>query len=209
MFIVGITGGIGSGKSTLAQCFKDIGIQVVDADQISRDLTAHGGLVLPEIAKVFGDQVFDENGNLLRARLSEEVFKDKKKLDLLEKIVHQEVVREMQEQIAKAKKAKQQAIALDVPIPVKHGFLDTCDQIWCVWADQDIRLERLEKRGMTKAEALRRMQVQLDEESYRELSDHFLLNNGAINDLRKQAFQLIETEFSARGIHFEFPENTD
>ena len=72
---IGLTGGIGSGKSSIAQMFAELGVPIIDADAISRSLTAKNGEALPAIRQLFGDEVFDSKGRLNRTALREEVFR--------------------------------------------------------------------------------------------------------------------------------------
>ena len=72
---IGLTGGIGSGKSSIAQMFAELSAPIIDADAISRSLTAENGEALPAIRQLFGDEVFDSEGRLNRMTLREEVFR--------------------------------------------------------------------------------------------------------------------------------------
>ena len=72
---IGLTGGIGSGKSSIAQMFAELGVPIIDADAISRSLTAKNGEALPAIRQLFGDEVFDSDGRLHLTALREEVFR--------------------------------------------------------------------------------------------------------------------------------------
>lgn len=202
MFVIGITGGIGTGKSTVAGLLKEAGLPVIDADAISRKLTGSGGASLPRIREVFGNEFFSPNGELLRHQLADFVFAHRKSLDELNRIIHQDVVQEMGKTLQELKDSKVQACVLDVPLPVKVGFLDRCDQVWCVVSPMEIRLQRLAQRGLSREEALRRIQVQMDEEGYRSISTAVIDNGGSLEDLRKQCASLLEQELGARGIPY-------
>lgn len=88
MFIVGLTGGIGSGKSTVTECFEQLGIAVVDADILAREVVEPGTPSLIEIGQKFGNSILDENGALNRAKLREIVFTDSAKKSWLEELLH-------------------------------------------------------------------------------------------------------------------------
>ena len=79
MFVLGITGGIGSGKSTVSGYLRDKGLLVIDADEISRQVTDIGGSAIPAIEEKFGKRAVKENGALNRRYMSQLVFKDKKR----------------------------------------------------------------------------------------------------------------------------------
>ena len=137
MFVLGVTGGIGTGKSTVSGYFRDKGVEVLDADEISRKVTDVGGAALPEIAELFGPRALTVNGALNRKYVASLVFTEKKKLDKLSAIVHHYVLTTIGEEIAKAAERKVKLIVLDVPIPVRHGFVDVCNQILVVSSSDD------------------------------------------------------------------------
>ena len=200
MFVIGITGGIGSGKSSVARILRVRGIPVLDADAIAHELTAVQGETNQAIAQALGPKVLREDGSLDRPYLADLAFSNKRVLDSLSAIIHQEVIKTMEARLDQEKAKKTKVLALDVPIPVKRGFLDICDQVWTVRADQEIRLARLQQRGMDRAEALRRIEVQMTPEEYRELADHEIENNGSFLDLEERVEALLREELAQRGI---------
>ena len=199
MFILGITGGIGSGKSTVSSILADKGLLVLDADEISRAVTGPGGRAMPEIAAVFGNKVVTANGALNRRVMSDIAFGDKKKLDELSTIIHRHVFEQMEESLAKEKEKGSKCVVLDVPIPV-NKFREMCDQIWVVTCDKDVRLARLQKRGMDKDEAERRIAVQMTDDEYCELGDHSIDNSWDLEDLKEKVEVLIREQLHERGI---------
>lgn len=203
LFIIGVSGGIGSGKSSFASLLSEAGLPVLDADKISHQMTAAGGDSMQEIAQVFGSDFIKADGSLNRDAMANLAFRDKKALDILSAIIHKDVFAYMDKAIAELEKNGEKCVVLDVPIPVKEGFLDRCDLVVCLWTDYDLRLERLAIRGMDVEEAKRRIAVQMTEEEYRKISDYFILNNGSFEDLRRAAQDFLEKEFSSRGLSFQ------
>lgn len=200
MFVLGITGGIGCGKSTVAQICREAGLPVVDADELSHSVTEKDGAAIPELIEQFGPSIIDENGALNRKKMADRVFHDRKNLDQLSAIVHKHVLETMRQRVEALEEKNNRAVVLDVPIPVKHGFLDLCDQVWVVWTREDLRIERLAARGMTEEEARRRMAMQMSEEEYSARADHVIKNNKSIDDLRKNVMDLLKQELGERGI---------
>lgn len=200
MFVIGITGGIGCGKSTASAIMSAHGIEVLDADKISHEVTQAGGAAVPEIIEHFGPQFISEDGSLDRRKMADEVFSDRRELDALSLIVHRHVMSEMTRRREKLAAKKCKACVMDVPVPVREGFLDSCDQIWVIWADEEVRLERLEGRGMDPKDAKQRMQIQMSEEEYKSLAQEFILNNGSVRELEAKLNRLMEREFLGRGI---------
>lgn len=202
MFIIGITGGIGSGKSTVADICRQTGLPVLDADLISRAATAAGGSAIPAIVERFGHPMLHEDGSLNREKMAALVFKNRKSLDQLSAIIHRQVLQEMGGDIDRLTQSGVKAVFLDVPIPVKQGFLDRCNQVWVVRADEEVRIRRLTDRGMQSQEARRRIAMQMNDEEYKALADFVIENSGDYDTLYRQVHDLIVRELGQRGIRF-------
>ncbi len=200
MFVLGITGGIGTGKSTVASIFRAAGIPVIDADAIAHELTSSPGETTGKIARALGSDLLDADGALDRERVASLAFTNKRFLDSLSAIIHEDVIRTMDEKLEQGRRNKAKVMALDVPLPVKRGFLDVCDQVWTVTANKDLRLKRLLRRGMDEAEAERRMMVQMTREEYSALAAHEIDNNGSLIELEEQVLRLLRDELGQRGI---------
>lgn len=199
MFVLGITGGIGSGKSTVSRILEDRGLLVLDADEISRQVTAAGGKAVPVIAELFGPRAVLSDGSMNRKYVSGIVFEDKQGLDMLSAIVHKYVFAEMEERLGREREKGTKCVVLDVPIPV-NKFVDLCNQIWVVTCDIDVRLARLEKRGMPKDEALRRIDMQMTDDEYCELGDFAIDNSWDLDELNSKVDKLIKEQLHERGI---------
>lgn len=200
MFVLGITGPIGSGKSTVSKIFKDKEIIVLDADQISRDVTASEGAAVDEIEEAFGAKAISSDRSLNRKYMADVVFKDNRKLDQLSAIIHKHVFIVIDKALEEQKKLKTKLVVLDVPIPVNKGFVDHCDQIWAVTCEDHIRLARLVDRGMTKEDAMRRIAVQMSNDEYAALADFEIDNSGTYEELEQKVDKLIVSQLNERGI---------
>lgn len=200
MFVIGITGGIGSGKSSVSKIMADRGVRVLDADEISREVTSVNGIALPEISEVFGRRAISADGSMNRKYISSVVFNDNTKLDILSSIVHKYVFQYMDQELEKERNRKTKCIVLDVPIPVNKGFVDHCNQIWTVVCDESVRIPRLVKRGMDKDDAMRRIAMQMTDDEYSALADHVIDNSGTLEELNERVDSLIKKELHERGI---------
>lgn len=200
MFVIGITGGIGCGKSEAADICREYGLTVIDADEISRNVSSCNGAAIPEIKEAFGRKFITEEGSIDRKVVSDLVFKNKKSLDILSSIIHKYVIEEIEIRVEDLRQKKYKAIVLDVPIPVKKGFLDLCDQVWVVWADDELRIQRLNKRGMSTQDAKRRIMSQMTKDEYVALADKIIMNNGSIESLKEQVTGLLNDELHLRGV---------
>jgi len=185
MRIIGVTGGIGSGKSTVSKILASYGAKVIDADVLARQITEKGQKALKEIANCFGETILDSYGNLDRKELARIVFKDKQKLEELNRITHKYVAEKIIEMI---KNLNNNEIAVvDAPIPIEHGFIDVVDEIWAVVADKDVRIKRvMERSNMTYNEVEDRINSQLSDEFYKSISNIVIENNGSIEELEQQ-----------------------
>lgn len=200
MFVLGITGGIGTGKSVVASICRAAGIPVIDADAIAHELTDRASDTTARIGEVLGASLIDDNGALIRKKMADLAFSDKRALDTLSAIVHGDVIATVDRRLEEAERNKVKAVVLDAPIPIERGFIDNTDQIWAVSADEAIRLERLRKRGMSDTDALRRMRVQMSPEEYRKLAHFEISNNGTMLELEEKVHNLLRQEFGSRGI---------
>lgn len=200
MFILGITGGIGCGKSTFANFFRELGVIVLDADQISHVVTAKDGSALPKLQTVLPVSCFNEDGSLDRKRVADLVFQNKNLLDKMSLLIHEEVINEILKQVDNAKNTGNQLLVLDVPLPVKHGFLDIADYVLVIWANTDVRIERLAARGLSKTDAKQRIACQMTEDEYAKLASKTIDNSASFEALKAQFNDFIKTELNSRGI---------
>ena len=203
--VIGLTGGIGSGKSTVAALLKERGVEIIDADQISRLLVSTKGPLIDELASALGNGILDEDGNFDRKKTANLVFKDSDALVKLNTILHKHISTEIKRNIEtlnqepnqkpnqKQKEEGIRIIALDVPLPVKVGFLDLCNEVWVVTADEDVRIDRLmETRGYSRKECLQRMENQPSGQEYLALAEVVIDNNGTETELTRKVDGLIQ-----------------
>ncbi|MDG4805206.1 dephospho-CoA kinase [Micromonospora sp. WMMD1120] len=182
MLRVGLTGGIGSGKSAVAARLAERGAVVIDADQVAREVVAPGTDGLIEIVAAFSDAVLDADGALDRAALGAVVFADADARRRLEAIVHPRVRARTAELIAAA--APDAIVVNDVPLLVETGLAPTYHLVVVVQTAAPIRLERLARdRGMSRAEAERRIAAQADDARRRAAADVVLTNDDSLTAL--------------------------
>jgi dephospho-CoA kinase len=190
--IIGITGGIGSGKSTVSVTLRDLGAAVVDADVISRNITAPGGKAYDELLEYFGGEIAGENGEIDRTKLAAVAFGDKVKLHALNCITHRHIADKIRDTVELLKSSgKWDIIVIDAPIPVEKGFLDLADEVWTVTADLEVRIRRvMERSGYTREEVVKRMEAQLRDDEYLAIADQVLNNNGSVEELEQAVVKL-------------------
>lgn len=150
--MLGLTGGIGSGKSTVALSLARRGAVVIDADQISRSLTAAGGAALPAIADMFGAELIDGKGALDRLRMRELVFAKAEARQQLESIIHPLVARETRRQTQQAIEQGRKLVVHDIPLLVESGrWRSELDAILVVDCREATQIARVTARsGLTQ-----------------------------------------------------------
>ena len=185
-YVIGLTGGIACGKSNISRSLKAAGVPVIDADEISRNLTASGGPALPAIRARFGDQVFDGE-ELNRRALSDIVFSDPAARDDLNAIIHPMVLKEIHRRMDET----DGPVVMDVPLLYEVGMDAWCQEIWCAYVPQKEQVRRVRKRGqITWAEALRRIHSQMPVMEKRRRADHVIRTTGTKEESGRAALSL-------------------
>ena len=181
--MVGLTGGIGSGKSTVARMLADRGAVVVDADLIAREIVERPE-VLAALAEKFGPEILAADGTLDRAALAERAFATDELRKELEAITHPPIGEEFLRRVAAA--PADGIVVHDVPLLVESTRGYQYGGVIVVVAPKEVRLGRLEERGVPRADAERRMALQATDEERAAVATWILDNSGAVEDLERQ-----------------------
>lgn len=194
MFLVGLTGGIASGKSTVSCMMKEMGVPVVDADLIARQVVEPGKRAWTKIQKAFGEEVFHESGEINRERLGQVVFTDMEKRRTINKITHPEIYREIQWQVLRYLLKGEQFVLLDLPLLYESnkctGYLFKTIVVTC---EDELQLERLMARNMyTEKEAIARIEAQMPLEKKCKMADFVIENSGTKEVTRKQVEDIVK-----------------
>ncbi|HHQ4675670.1 TPA: dephospho-CoA kinase [Aeromonas veronii] len=152
MYVVAITGGIGSGKTTIANQFAALGIEVVDADVIAREVVESGTPALAAIADHFGPDVIDPSGQLDRRALRDRVFSDPQAKGWLNALLHPLIRSEMLRQCAAASSPY---CLLVVPLLVENKLTGLANRVLVVDVDEATQIERTCRRDGVSAEHAR------------------------------------------------------
>ena len=183
MLVVALTGGIGSGKSTVGQIFEDLGAIVTDSDQLAREVVERGTTGFDQIIAAFGDEVL-KNGDLNRAALAELVFKDPAKRERLELITHP-LIRKAFAKIVES--AKGDSIVINqIPLLVESKHDYKFDHVITVSAPEEIRIERLRKRGLSATQIEQRMKAQASDSDRESIADSVIINDKGEDSLFTQ-----------------------
>ncbi len=178
---VGLTGGIASGKSAAADCFRDLGITVVDADQVARSLLAPGQPLLEQVTNEFGSKLLTADGTLDRAALREQVFSSSEDRQRLEKLTHPAIFARL---AALATEAPGPYVVLEIPLLVETNASGRVDRVLVVDCEPAAQLRRLLARdGIDQGLAERMLAAQASREARQAVASDLLLNDGSIGDL--------------------------
>lgn len=191
MKIVGITGLIASGKSTVSNYIRKKGYVIIDADDISRNITKYKNIGYDAIVKHFGQEVVGFDKELDRSKIANIVFSDKNKLQELNFIMHPIIFAEIEEQIKK--NSDKDIVFLDIPLLFETGRNNSCDDIILVYCDEKTQIERIKNRdGKDENIAKKIISSQLDKNYKIQKSDYIIENNCSIDDVYKKIDILLE-----------------
>ncbi|MGB9768602.1 MAG: dephospho-CoA kinase [Dictyoglomus sp.] len=180
---IGITGGIGTGKTLVINTLKELGIPVISADEIVRELQ-RDPYYLEKIREIFGDKVFEE-GQLNRKKLAEIIFSDDKERKKLENLLHPPVLTEIKKRLEDFK--DKEIVAVEVPLLFEVGIENWFDEIWVVYAPFEIQLERIIKRdNISQEEAIKRIKAQIPIEEKVKKADFVIYNDKDLESTKNQ-----------------------
>ena len=174
-FKIGLTGGIASGKTTVCDLFKELSVEIIDADVISHELSKKGGAAFEEIIEAFEDEIIGDDGELDRKKLRSIVFNDNTKKKMLERIIHPKVLLSINEKI---KSSQSDYLIISVPLMIETGMNAMMDRVLLIDCNVETQIERIIQRDQTsREEAIKIIESQASIESKRELSDDRIINN--------------------------------
>ena len=192
MIKIGLTGGIGSGKSTISNFLKEIGIKIVDADKISREVLSIYPEVKEKIKIEFGEKVFRYDGSLNRRLIGNIIFQNPEKKQSFENIIIPYIIREIRERIHILEKNKEKIIVLDAPTLMENKLNEQMDYNITVWVDRETQIERVMGRDESSfEEVISRIDSQMSLDKKKELSDFTIDNRGAVEDTLQQVNKVL------------------
>ena len=181
--IIGLTGGIGTGKSTVSRKLRERGYPVIDLDVISREVIEYPE-VIDELVRNFGNEILENQNNtsgkksISRNKLRQTVFKEEKKVSVLNSIMHPPIVEEMRRQVENFKK-NYKTVFVEVQLLFEAKLEKEFDLTVLVYADKKTQLERVLKRdGRSEGEVQQIINAQMDMTEKRRVSNYIIENNG-------------------------------
>lgn len=191
MLVVGLTGGIGSGKTAASEQFAALGVPVIDADQLSRELTEPGSTALQQIVGHFGSDILTAEGRLDRAALRERIFSSSTARKALEEILHPAIRREMERRL---KILQAPYAVLAIPLLIEANQQDLVDRILLIDAPEALQRQRVLARDKISTEQLDNILAnQTSREQRQAEADDIIVNDRSLADLRDAIFRIHQT----------------
>jgi dephospho-CoA kinase len=188
VYRVGLTGGIASGKSTAAKFFGELGVPILDSDQVARDVVEPGQPPLERLVERFGRSILTSDGHLDRPALRDIVFSDPKARADLEALTHPAIGAAMEARSALAGGPYQ---ILVIPLLVEKNLASHLDRVLVVDCEEALQLRRLHRRdGATRQQAQAILDAQAPRAARLKAADDVISNGGTIDAVREQVTAL-------------------
>ena len=188
MLIIGLTGGIGSGKSSVSTLFRELGVPVIDADEIARQIVQPGKPALDEIVKTFGHEYLAEDGTLDRKGLRDLIFSNPEAKKALEAMLHPKIRETIFIQIGKLDVPY---CLLSIPLLLERGWQEMVDQVIVVDCSETGQIERICQRDqLSEREARAILENQIDRRSRLQAADEVIDNSGDLESLAERVENL-------------------
>ncbi|MEY4642093.1 MAG: hypothetical protein RLZZ227_2087 [Pseudomonadota bacterium] len=189
-YVVGLTGGIGSGKSTLSRLLIGLGIEVIDADDVSREVVTPGSPALNALVERFGNKILNADGTLKRERLRGLIFTDAEAKRWVEQLLHPLIRARILERI---EGSSSRWLLLSAPLLLENNAYDVVDRILVIDVPESVQLERAMRRdNASKEEVTRIMQSQLPRNKRLAVADDVVENSGDPLQLQEKLLPLIK-----------------
>lgn len=191
MKIIGITGGVGAGKSEVLNFIAGrYDATVVEADQVGYLVMQPGKEAFEPVAELFGPFVVKEDQTLDREKIAQIVFEDRQLLEKLNAIVHPAVKRYIRRAIQMEQEAGTEIFVVEAALLIEDKYDEICDELWYIYADENVRMHRLMKNRGYSVEKIRGILAnQLSEEEFESHCDFEIDNSGDFQDTVRQIEQ--------------------
>ncbi len=189
--VIGLTGGIGCGKTCTTNFFADLGVDIIDTDKISQELTQPGGAAIDLIKKTFGDKLVTIDGALNRTKMRELVFSDCTAKQKLEAILHPLIYEEVDQRI---KQSKSSYTIVAIPLLFETtDYREIIQRSLVIDCDEEKQIARTMARSKLKEQEVRAiMATQVSRQQRRQKADDIIINNDDLDSLHEQIIHIHE-----------------
>ena len=186
--IVGLTGGIGSGKSAAANFFVELGVDLIDADDLAKNVLNKNSKGYELFINEFGEQYLDNDKNIDRDLLRKTIFNDSNKKNKLENIIHPQVRSGIEEFI---RTSKSDYCIVVVPLIYETRSFSYYDRILVIDCDEEIQINRSAIRDNTENKEIKKIiSKQASREERLSIADDVILNNRTLDSLKEEVIKL-------------------
>lgn len=195
MRLIGITGGVGAGKSTILEYIRaHYRCRICLADQVAHEVKEPGQSCYNALVELLGPGILERDGRIDKSRMAEKIFREESLLEQVNAIIHPAVQKYLLEKIQKARQDGQtELFFIEAALLIECGYKDIVDEMWYIYADEEIRRQRLlESRGYPLEKIEQIMDSQLTEEAFRAGSDFVIDNSGAPEESFRQIRRRLE-----------------
>ena len=182
--IIGITGGIGAGKTTVLEYIKkNYNCKVVYSDDVANEIKMKGYPAYDELVHLLGKEILGEDGEIDRAKMAKAIFGDEKKLRAVNNILHPAVNTYIINIIDEERlRNRLDFVFVEAALLIENGYEDIVDELWYVYASEDVRRQRLkDSRGYSDEKVTDIFKKQLSDDDFREHCDFVLDNSGDLD----------------------------
>ena len=201
MVVIGLAGGIGAGKSEVSRILKELGAVVLDADRFGHEVYLPNTDGFREVVATFGDDVVSPSGEVDRRALGGKVFGNPEAMAKLNAIAWPRIRQRIADSIDEQRSDGTQVVVLDAAVLIEAGWTSVVDEVWVVTAPVDQIINRLESRnGITKEQAMARINSQMTTEQRVEYADIVIENDGSLDELMSSVQQIWNKTLSNKGL---------
>lgn len=194
MLKVALTGGVASGKTMVLSLFEELGVQVIDADAISREVVKPHLPAWKKIVEHFGNEYLNPDLSLNRGKLRKVVFTDDTQRKVLENIIHPEVLKEICSRCKQIEEKYPKAILIvDIPLLVEIGLVNEYNKVILVYVDKKIQIKRITSRyGISRNETLKILGAQIPMDEKIKFADFVIDNGGSVEETKLAVSKVFE-----------------
>ena len=187
IYKIGVTGGIGSGKSAVCTIFTHLGVPVLSADDIAKEISSTNAAVRKQLIAIVGESAFQPDGSLNRAFIASKMFADKSLQRKMEKLLHPRVEKEIDRRCKEFKYRGDRMVLVEAALIYEAGLNKNLDAVIVVDADESERISRVRKRdAVSEASVQSRIAAQWDVKKKLQKADYVIYNNGTMDELESK-----------------------
>ena len=191
MYLIGLTGNFGTGKTTVSKILAELGVSIINTDELGHQILGNNYQVRDELVAAFGTEILNTNGGIDRKRLGETAFKSKWGTSLLNQIMHPRITQAISEKIEAFARDKKNVVVIEATLIDTSYWIYKVDEMWVTTAPQDVIINRLKgERGYNETEVLDRLQRQVPPGDIINLADVLIDTDCTLQELQKNVTEL-------------------